>query len=132
MQAAYIFAYMSYYAYFHNYLHLFQSAALFTEGVGQVKRFTIPVTPEMLILLLDLPIFIKLVANYDRTAELCRSLKKPIRLLRLRRRISLRRSRMILIWKTLLSSIVRSLLSAAKILRWKRSKMIFRPMVTVC
>ena len=76
MQAAYIFAYMSYYAYFHNYLHLFQSAALFTEGVGQVKRFTIPVTPEMLILLLDLPIFIKLAVNYDKTAQLCRSLKK--------------------------------------------------------
>lgn len=66
IQAIYIFAYLSYYSYFHNYLHLFQSMALFTEGVGSIKHFTIPVNLEHLILLIDLPLFIYLIKFYKK------------------------------------------------------------------
>jgi phosphoglycerol transferase MdoB-like AlkP superfamily enzyme len=70
VQAVYIFANLSYYGYFHNYLHLFQSAALFTEGVGSIKHFTIPVNLSHLIILLDLPLFIYLVRSYKSMASL--------------------------------------------------------------
>jgi lipoteichoic acid synthase len=63
-ESSYIFSNISYFSYFRNYLHLFQSAALFTEGVGQVKHFTIPVNYRHLVMLIDIPLFIYIVRYY--------------------------------------------------------------------
>jgi lipoteichoic acid synthase len=63
-ESSYIFSNISYFSYFRNYLHLFQSAALFTEGVGQVKHFTIPVNIKHLVMLIDLPLFIYMLRHY--------------------------------------------------------------------
>lgn len=63
-QWVYIFSNLVYYDYFHNYLHLFQAAALFTEGVGSIKHFSIPVSVKDLIVFIDLPLFIILMKHY--------------------------------------------------------------------
>lgn len=65
IEGVYVFSNISYFMYFRNYLHLFQSAALFTEGVGQVKHFTIPVNYRHVVMLIDLPMFIWLLKNYS-------------------------------------------------------------------
>ncbi|HEX2946784.1 MAG TPA: LTA synthase family protein [Clostridia bacterium] len=78
-QSAYIFSYMSYYAYFGNYLHLFQAFALFTEGVGPIRHFTIPVNYKMAVLLIDLPVFILLLVHKKGTGSYLNSIKKPLR-----------------------------------------------------
>lgn len=75
-QTGYIFANLSYYSYFGNYLHLFQASALLTEGVGPIKHFTIPVNIKMLPILIDVPLFLKLFFNYDRLAGLLELLRK--------------------------------------------------------
>ncbi len=76
-QAVYIFSYMSYYAYFGNYLHLFQAFALFTEGVGPIRHFTIPVNYKMGILVIDLPFFIWLLLFKNRSGLYRSNLRKP-------------------------------------------------------
>lgn len=63
-QAIYMFAYISYFCYFHSYLHLFQASALVTESVGPISHLSIPVNVNMLIILLDLPIFILFATKY--------------------------------------------------------------------
>jgi len=78
-QAVYIFSYMSYYEYFDNYLHLFQAFALFTEGVGPIKHFTIPVNYKMGILLIDLPFFIWLLLLKNRSKLYRNELRKPVK-----------------------------------------------------
>jgi lipoteichoic acid synthase len=57
-QSIYIFAYLSYFNYFHSYLHLFQATALLTESVGPITNFSIPLNYSMLILFIDLPFFV--------------------------------------------------------------------------
>lgn len=79
-QSAYIFSYMSYYAYFGNYLHLFQAFALFTEGMAPIRHFTIPVNYKMAILLIDLPFFIWLLFFRDRAGMYRNNLRKPVRI----------------------------------------------------
>lgn len=80
VQSVYIFSYMSYYAYFGNYLHLFQAFALFTEGVGPIRHFTIPINYKMGILLLDLPFFIWLLFFRNRAGMYRNNLKLPVRI----------------------------------------------------
>ncbi len=78
-QIAYMFSYMSYYAYFGNYLHLFQAFALFTEGVGPIRHFTIPVNYKMGILLIDLPFFIRLLLFKNRAGLYRDNLRRPVK-----------------------------------------------------
>ncbi len=78
-QIAYMFSYMSYYAYFGNYLHLFQAFALFTEGVGPIRHFTIPINYKMGILLIDLPFFIWLFFFKNRAGLYRNNLRKPVK-----------------------------------------------------
>lgn len=73
IQGIYIFANLAYYDYFHNYLHLFQAAALFTEGVGSIKHFSIPVNPKDLIIFIDVPLFIILLKHYKDLTSLSKN-----------------------------------------------------------
>ena len=66
MQSIYIFAYLSYFNYFHTYLHLFQASVLLTESLGPITKLSIPINYSMLILLLDLPFFIFLITHYNK------------------------------------------------------------------
>ncbi len=68
-QAAYIISNLCYFNYFHNYLHLFQLAALFTEGMGAVKHFSVPLDYNLLIIFMDVPAFICLMTAYSSSAE---------------------------------------------------------------
>lgn len=80
-QSTYIFSYMSYYAYFNNYLHLFQATSLLTEGLGPIRHFTIPVKPEMALLLLDFPVFLRILLREAKSGTLAEALKpyrKPV------------------------------------------------------
>ncbi|MCX8132078.1 MAG: LTA synthase family protein [Clostridia bacterium] len=74
LQTVYIFANLSYYLYFHYYLHLSQSSALFSEGLGAAGHFAIPKNLKLLILLVDLPFFIFFLLLYKRILELKRKL----------------------------------------------------------
>lgn len=65
VESIYVFSCLSYYGYFRNYLHILQSAALFTEGVGTMGHMTIPVNKHHLILLIDMPVFIYLYMNFS-------------------------------------------------------------------
>lgn len=63
-QSIYIFAYLSYFSYFHSYLHLFQASSLMTESVGPITHFSIPVNINMLVMLVDVPFFIYYMVKY--------------------------------------------------------------------
>jgi lipoteichoic acid synthase len=65
-QSIYIFAYLSYFNYFHSYLHLFQATALLTESIGPITNFSIPINYSMLILFIDLPFFIFSIIHFKK------------------------------------------------------------------
>lgn len=65
-QMIYMFAYLSYFSYFKSYLHLFQASALLTESVGPIMHLSIPMNFNMLIILIDLPVFISLMIHHSR------------------------------------------------------------------
>ena len=65
-QSVYIFAYLSYFSYFHSYLHLFQASALLTESVGPISHLSIPINYSMLVLFIDLPFFIFSITLYSK------------------------------------------------------------------
>jgi lipoteichoic acid synthase len=75
VQLIYMFASLSYYLYFHSYLHILQSLMLFGEGVGAFAAFASPKSLDLLILLIDLPLFIFLLLNYKKTAMKLKNFK---------------------------------------------------------
>lgn len=66
LQSIYMFAYLSYFNYFHSYLHLFQASALVTESVGPISHLSIPLSFSMLILFIDLPFFIFSLTRFNK------------------------------------------------------------------
>jgi lipoteichoic acid synthase len=70
VQALYIVVNISYYIYFHNYLHFLQWITLFKEASISVNHFAAPLTIEYLITIIDLPMFIFILFNYKRMNEL--------------------------------------------------------------
>lgn len=75
IESIYIFTILSYYSYFHNYLHLLQATVLFTEGVGSLKHITIPVDYKHLCILVDLIPAIYILRNYKKANTLNTYLK---------------------------------------------------------
>jgi Phosphoglycerol transferase and related proteins, alkaline phosphatase superfamily len=67
LQTLYIVANISYYLYFHNYLHLFQAISLLKEAFSITRNSAVPVSPLMLIVFIDMPFFIYLAKNYYKT-----------------------------------------------------------------
>jgi lipoteichoic acid synthase len=65
-QSIYILVYLSYFNYFHSYLHLFQASALLAESVGPVSHLSIPISFGMLIVFIDLPFFVFLITHYNK------------------------------------------------------------------
>lgn len=58
IQVIYIGGFLCYYDYFNSIFHLFQMATLFPEGAAVVKHFSIPFQLNMLVSIIDLPLFI--------------------------------------------------------------------------
>lgn len=70
LQSLYIYANISYFTYYHSYLHFYQAVMLFSEGMGVVGHSFVPESINLLILLIDLPAFIYLIISYHRLSEL--------------------------------------------------------------
>lgn len=64
IESIYIFSLLSYFGYFHNYLHIMQSFVLFTEGLESVGHMTIPIGPSHLLILVDTIPFIYIFKNH--------------------------------------------------------------------
>lgn len=75
----YIFTILSYYSYFHNYLHIMQATVLFTEGVGSLKHITIPIDYKHLCILIDIIPAIYIYKNYNKILNINLSLKSYIK-----------------------------------------------------
>ena len=78
IESIYIFALLSYFGYFHNYLHIMQSFVLFTEGVESIGHMTIPVGLTHLLILVDTLPFIYIFKNYKNMYSSLRALSKKI------------------------------------------------------
>ena len=61
LQTVYMAVNVSYFLYFHSYLHILQSLALFREGFAVAGNSAAPLSPKMLIVFIDLPFFIILL-----------------------------------------------------------------------
>ncbi|MCR4436848.1 MAG: LTA synthase family protein [Clostridiales bacterium] len=66
LQTVYILANISYYLYYHNYLHILQWFTLFDEGFTAVKSFAAPISFKLLVVLVDFPAFIYIAINFYR------------------------------------------------------------------
>ncbi|MDP4093523.1 MAG: LTA synthase family protein [Bacillota bacterium] len=75
LQIIYIVVNISYYQYFHNYIHFNQFFSLFTEGLTAAGHSSAPVSPQLLIVFLDLPLFIFVVMKYLKAFEVMKKLK---------------------------------------------------------
>jgi lipoteichoic acid synthase len=80
LQQIYIVANLLYYMYFHNYFHLTQLFSLFNEGVVASSHLSIPITPKLLIILIDLPVSLYLIIKY-------KTLQKRIKELKIAKRV---------------------------------------------
>lgn len=69
LQLIYMFASFSYFLYFHSYLHILQSIMLIGEGLGAFKASAAPKNLDLLILLIDLPVFIYMLFAYGKTVK---------------------------------------------------------------
>jgi len=78
IESIYIFSLLSYYGYFHNYLHIMQSFVLFTEGLESVGHMTIPVGLSHLVILLDTIPFIYIFKNYKVLHESFKNISKRL------------------------------------------------------
>ena len=65
IESSYIFALLSYYCYFHNFLHIMQATVLFTESVDTLPHMTIPVDLRHLCILIDMIPFIYVHRHYE-------------------------------------------------------------------
>lgn len=78
IESIYVFSLLSYYGYFHNYLHIMQSFVLFTEGLESVGHMTIPVGLSHLVILLDTIPFIYIFKNYNVLHATFRDMSKKL------------------------------------------------------
>lgn len=76
IESIYIFAILSYYSYFHNYLHIMQATVLFTEGVGSIKHITLPIEYWHLCIIIDIIPAIYICKHYANFFNLNAALKK--------------------------------------------------------
>lgn len=67
LQLVYLFASFSYYLYFHSYLHILQSIMLLGEGLGAFAAFSSPKSLQLLILVIDLPLFVYAIYQYKKS-----------------------------------------------------------------
>lgn len=77
-QVLYIMISMSYFIYFHNYLHFNLFAANFYEGLVAVFIESTPKSPLLLIAFIDFPFFAYLAITYRRANRMRKKLKVPV------------------------------------------------------
>ncbi|MDP4181540.1 MAG: LTA synthase family protein [Bacillota bacterium] len=70
LQTLYIIINISYYLYFHSYLHILQFLVLFNEGFAAARQNSAPISVEMLVALIDLPGFILIYRNFNKIVYL--------------------------------------------------------------
>ncbi|MCR4435676.1 MAG: LTA synthase family protein [Clostridiales bacterium] len=63
-QCAYLYVNLSYYNFYHYFLHLAQSWALLFESLDVVLHFAVPKNPNLLLIFIDLPIFIYIAGGF--------------------------------------------------------------------
>lgn len=78
VQVLYIMISMSYFIYFHNYLHFNLFAANFYEGLVAVFIESTPKSPLLLIAFIDFPFFAYLAVAYRRANRMRKKLKVPV------------------------------------------------------
>lgn len=78
VQILYIIISMSYFLYFHNYLHFNVFAANFFEGLVAVFIDSAPKNPLLLIAFIDFPFFAYLAISYRRANRLIRKLRVSV------------------------------------------------------
>lgn len=66
LQSIYIIVNLSYYLFFHNYLHIMQYITLFSEAISTASKSAIPFFPQMLIIFIDLPFFAYIIFRKHR------------------------------------------------------------------
>lgn len=66
LQLTYIIANMSYYLFYHNYVHILQWITLFKEAFLSAGHSSAPLNLKMLIILIDIPAFAYIVFNYSK------------------------------------------------------------------
>ncbi len=69
LQVLYVTINLSYYLYFHSYLHFLQWMTLFGEGFKAAGHSAEPLNAKMLIVFIDLPVFVYLVFNYFKVVK---------------------------------------------------------------
>jgi lipoteichoic acid synthase len=77
-QILYVIISMSYFMYFHNYLHFDVFAANFFEGLVAVLIDSAPKNPLLLIAFIDFPFFAYLAIIYPRANRMIRKLRVPV------------------------------------------------------
>lgn len=76
VQTIYILANMAYYTYFHSFMHITQWVGLLFEGFTVAKNLMVPLDREMLLVLIDLPLFIYIVSKFLVLREIRFKMKK--------------------------------------------------------
>ena len=76
-QSAYLFANLSYYIYYRSYLHILQWVSLLGEGFTVARNFMVPISFEMLIIAIDLPIFIYLFVKFKNMLKIRKIVSLP-------------------------------------------------------
>lgn len=69
LQVLYIIVNISYYTFFHSYLHIMQFIMLFNEGMTAANQNAAPINFNMVIILIDLPGFILLYKNFGKIMD---------------------------------------------------------------
>lgn len=66
LQTAYILTNISFYLYYHSYLHILQWFTLFSEGFMAAKNSAAPISLKLLVAFVDFPAFIYIAINFYR------------------------------------------------------------------
>lgn len=75
LQAIYIAAGITYYLYFHTYLHVIQASALLSEAMSTAGNSAVQLDPKALISILDLPFFLLFILRVWRKPKPARKLR---------------------------------------------------------
>ncbi len=78
VQGIYMFTNISYYLYYHSYLHIMQWFSLFKEAAISASHLANPKSAQLLIVFLDVPVIIYLLIKYN-TPEVIRIRKSKIK-----------------------------------------------------
>lgn len=78
LQIIYIVVNITYYLYFHNYLHIVQAISNMYEGLKATENFSAPISPLLLVAFIDLPFLIFIMINYMKTKIMRDKLKLVI------------------------------------------------------